>query len=37
MNKDYQKPEVEFVNLTTKEAITDRPMDGVTGEESSIF
>ena len=42
MNKDYQKPEVELVNLTSMEAITDEiDTPGLPGGEenleSSIF
>lgn len=36
MNKEYQKPEVEVVELVT-EAVTNGLLDGSTGSESSIF
>lgn len=40
MNKDYQKPEVELVNLTAMEAITDDSVEPPIGDgnlESSIW
>ena len=36
--KTYEKPEVEFVTLVSKEEIAGDPIDGVTGISSfSIF
>ena len=38
MNKDYQKPEVEIIDLTAMEAITnDDTMDGEMGTSGNIF
>ena len=40
MNKDYQKPEVEFINLTAMENITtdgDSNPDPGLGDASSIW
>lgn len=41
MNKDYQKPEVEFVNLTAMESTMDTTVEGPPslggGDMSNIF
>ena len=35
--KTYEKPEVEFVSLVSKEEIANNFVDGVMGITSSIF